>query len=82
MTPYEFGVKVSIATTLKEVLMVGCRSMLGNPYDGHALHETLEQVEILADNKPGMAIVGKSYRGVQVQGVQTLRSGQRRGVTL
>jgi IS5 family transposase len=34
-TPYEFGVKVSIVTTLKEGLVVGARSMPGNPYDGH-----------------------------------------------
>jgi transposase, IS5 family len=34
---YEFGVKVSIATTLKEGLVVGARSMPGNPYDGHTL---------------------------------------------
>ena len=80
-TPYEFGVKVSIATTLKEGLVVGCRSMPGNPYDGHTLDETLEQVEILADQRPGMAIVDKGYRGVQVQGMQILRSGQRRGIT-
>ena len=33
-TPYEFGVKVSIATTLKEGLVVGMRSMPGNPWDG------------------------------------------------
>ncbi len=46
-TPYEFGVKVSIATTLKEGLVVGMRSMPGNPYDGHTLAETLEQVGIL-----------------------------------
>ena len=31
-TPYEFGVKVSIATTLKQGLLVGMRSMPGNPY--------------------------------------------------
>ena len=79
--PYEFGVKVSIATTLKEGLVVGCRSMPGNPYDGHTLHETIEQVEILAEQRPSIAIVDKGYRGVQVQGVQILRSGQRRGVT-
>jgi len=30
-TPYEFGVKVSIATTLKEGLVVVMRSMPGNP---------------------------------------------------
>jgi len=80
-TPYEFGVKVTIATTLKEGLVVGMRSMPGNPYDGHTLGEALEQVEILADNRPGIAIVDKGYRGVQVQKVQILRSGQRRGIT-
>jgi IS5 family transposase len=35
--PYEFGVKVALASTLKEGLVVGCRSMPGNPYDGHTL---------------------------------------------
>ena len=29
--PYEFGVKVSITTTLKEGFVVGARSMPGNP---------------------------------------------------
>ena len=80
-TPYEFGVKVTIATTLKEGLVVGMRSMPGNPYDGHTLHETIEQGEILADKRPDIAMVDKGYRGVKVQGVQILRSGQRRGVT-
>ena len=80
-TPYEFGVKVTIATTLKEGLVLGMRSMPGNPYDGHTLGEALEQVEILADNRPGIAIVDKGYRGAQVEGVRILRSGQRRGIT-
>lgn len=55
-TPYEFGVKVSIATTLKEGLVVGMRSMPGNPYDGHTLAETIEQVGILADRAPTTVI--------------------------
>jgi IS5 family transposase len=82
-TPYEFGVKVSIATTLKEGLVVGMRSMPGNPYDGHTLAETLEQVGILTgtDKPPATAIVDKGYRGVEVEGVRILRSGQQRGVT-
>jgi len=80
-TPYEFGVKVSIATTLKEGLVVGMRSMPGNPYDGHTLEETLEQVAILADRKPTIAIVDKGYRGVEIEGVRILRSGQKRGIT-
>ena len=64
-TPYEFGVKVTIATTLKEGLVVGMRSMPGNPWDGHTLAETLEQVEILADTRPKIAIVDKGYQWVK-----------------
>jgi IS5 family transposase len=74
-------VKVTIATTLKKGLVVGMRSMPGNPWDGHTLDETIEQVSILADHKPSIAIVDKGYQGVTVDGVQILRSGQRRGVT-
>ena len=80
-TPYEFGVKVTIATTLKEGLVVGMRSMPGNPWDGHTLAETLEQVEILTDAKPKIAIVDKGYQGVKVDGVRILRSGQKHGLT-
>ena len=82
-TPYEFGVKVSIATTLKEGPVVGMRSIPGNPYDGHTLAETLEQVGILtgADKPPKTVIVDKGYQGVEVPGVRILRSGQKRGIT-
>ena len=80
-TPYEFGVKVSIVTTLKEGLVVGARSMPGNPYDGHTLYEALEQAEILSDVKPEMAFVDRGYRGVEIDGVQVWKSGQKRGVT-
>ena len=80
-TPYEFGVKVTIATTLKEGFVVGMRSMPGNPYDGHTLAETLEQVGILAERSPKTVIVDRGYRGVAIDGVQILRSGQKRGIT-
>jgi IS5 family transposase len=80
-TPYEFGAKVSLATTLKEGFVVGMRSMPGNPYDGHTLHETIEQVSILTEHKPTTAVVDKGYRGVDVEGVRILRSGQKRGIT-
>lgn len=75
--PYEFGVKVSIATTLNEGLVVGMRSMPGNPYDGHTLHEALEQASILTERRPKIAIVDKGYKGAAIDGVQILRSGQR-----
>lgn len=78
---YEFGVKVSVVTTLKEGLVVGARSMPGNPYDGHTLDEAIEQAEILSDVKPERVFVDRGYRGVELERVQIWRSGQRRGVT-
>jgi IS5 family transposase len=79
--PYEFGVKVTVATTHKEGLVVGMRSMPGNPYDGHTLPEAIEQVSILTDHRPKAVFVDKGYRGVDVAGVAIWRSGQKRGVT-
>ena len=67
-TPYEFGLKVSITTTHKEGLVVGMRSMPGNPYDGHTLAEALEQATILYDATPEVAIVDLGYKGVAVDG--------------
>jgi IS5 family transposase len=80
-TPYEFGVMVSNVTTVKEGLVIGARSMPGNPYDGHPFHETLEQTEILSEVKPLMGFVDRGYRGVEFAGVQVWKPGQRRGVT-
>ena len=72
---------MTLATTLKEGLVVGCRSMPGNPYDGHTLAQTLEQVGILTNHTPKTAIVDKGYRGIELPDVQILRSGQRKGIT-
>ena len=80
-TPYEFGVKVSITTTHKEGLVLGARSMPGNPYDGHTLHEALEQAEILSGVRPQIAVVDRGYRGVAVEGVKVYHPGLRKGIT-
>ena len=37
--PYEFGVKVGVASTFRGNLLVGALAFAGNPYDGHALNE-------------------------------------------
>jgi hypothetical protein len=71
--PYEFGVKVGIATTEKGNLIVGARAFPGNPYDGHTLAEQIEQATILMQDvkgapKPHTAIVDLGYRGVEVPG--------------
>jgi len=64
-TPYEFGVKVSVAVTAKEGLVVGMRSMPGNPYDGHTVDSQLEQVGILTGHMPKIVLADRGYRGVQ-----------------
>ena len=60
------------------------RSMPGNPYDGHTLHEALEQVGILADARPRRVFVDRGCRGHGVEpatGTAVYVSGQRRGMT-
>jgi IS5 family transposase len=79
--PYEFGVKVTVATTLKEGFVVGMRSMPGNPYDGHTLEEAIEQVSILAQRTPKTVIVDRGYQGAELEGIRILRSGQKRGIS-
>ena len=78
---YEFGCKVSIATTLDEGFVVGMRSFPGNPYDGHTLIPALEQVEILTDQRPNLAVVDRGYRGHGALKTRVLISGTRRGLT-
>jgi IS5 family transposase len=39
------------------------RSFPGNPYDGHSLKAALEQVAILTDQRPDLAVVDRGYRG-------------------
>jgi len=78
---YEFGTKVTVATSTEGGFVVGMRALPGNPYDGHALHEALEQVEILTDRRPDMAFVDRGYRGHGVETVKVFISGARRGVT-
>ena len=75
---YEFGTKVSVATTLDGGFVVGMRSLPGNPYDGHTLAEALEQVAILTDHPPKRVVVDRGYRGHGVSGPQLLISGTRR----
>lgn len=73
--PYEFGVKISITTTHKEGLVVGMRSMPGNPYDGHTLAEVLQQAAILCGATPKVAVVDRGDKGVAVDGVKIYHPG-------
>ncbi|WP_175981830.1 transposase [Burkholderia sp. BCC1630] len=79
--PYKFGVKETITTTHEEDLVVGARSMPGNPYDGHMLAEALEQAAIQSDIQPEIAIIDRGYKGVAIDGVTIYHPGLRRGIT-
>jgi IS5 family transposase len=78
---YEFGTKVSVATTLAGGFVVGMRSLPGNPYDGHTLPDALQQVETLTGCRPDLAVVDRGYRGHAVEGTTVLISGTRRRLT-
>jgi len=60
---YEFGNKVSVATTSKGNWVVGVQSLQGNPYDGHTLSNVIEQVEQLTGRTPGTVYCDAGYRG-------------------
>ena len=78
---YEFGVKVSIATTNRSNLVVGAMSLPGNPYDGHTLGSALQQVERLTRQRPERCYVDLGYRGHDVTDVEVFKARQKRGVT-
>jgi IS5 family transposase len=65
---YEFGCKVSVASTSRGNWIVGARALHGNPYDGHTLSGALQQVERLCGQKPQTAFVDLGYRGHGVEG--------------
>jgi transposase, IS5 family len=84
--PYEFGVKVSLAVTHKQGLMVGARSFPDNPFDGHILCAQMEQTTNLLQDlgrKPTHVIVDLGFRGVDADnpGVQIIHRGKYRSLT-
>ena len=64
---YEFGCKVSVAATSKGGWIIGALAYYNNPYDGHTLSKTLNQVERLS-KKPLHVFVDRGYRGHGCQG--------------
>lgn len=74
---YEFGCKVSVASTQKEGYVVGIRSFAGNPYDGHTLDEQLEQVEILTDVAARTVVVDLGYRGRHKTEAEIIHRGKK-----
>ena len=60
---YEFGCKVSVATTSRDNWIVGIEALHNNPFDGHTLKGALEQVERLVGWTVGNVYCDKGYKG-------------------
>jgi IS5 family transposase len=86
--PYEFGVKVSVATTLRHAkggqFVTHAKALPGNPYDGHTLATVVPDMEALVGNTLQRIFVDKGYRGHNAPPDYKFRvfiAGQRRRVT-
>jgi IS5 family transposase len=83
--PYEFGVKVSIATTNRRAkagrFVVHAKTLPGNPYDGHTLAEVITETEMVTGRKIERAYADTGYRGHDApKPLRVFLSGQKRGV--
>jgi len=82
---YEFGVKVSIATTNAAApggqFVLGARTLPGNPYDGHTLAAQIAQTEQITGVTIERAYVDRGYRGHDADKTRVFVSGQKRGIT-
>lgn len=83
--PWEFGVKVSIATTNRRCkggqFVLHAKALPGDPYDGHTLRQVIEETQALTGREIERAYVDKGYAGHDApKPLRVFRSGQKRGV--
>jgi IS5 family transposase len=86
--PYEFGVKVSVATPLHRCaggqFVAHVAALPGNPYDGHTLKTVIPAITEQIGVSLRRVIADAGYRGHNappVKGMQVFTAGQKRGVT-
>jgi IS5 family transposase len=86
--PYEFGVKVSVATTLAHAkggqFVTHVKALPGAPYDGHTLATVIPEMEALIGNTISRILADKGYRGHNAPPDYKFRvftSGQKRRMT-
>jgi IS5 family transposase len=86
--PYEFGVKVSLATTLRRSkggqFIAHAKTLPGNPYDGHTLATVIPEIETQIGASLARIVADRGYRGHNAPPDHRFKvyiSGQRRRVT-
>jgi IS5 family transposase len=86
--PYEFGVKVSVATTLNRSkggqFALHAKALPGNPYDGHTLATIIPEMERTLGAEIGRILADAGYRGHNAPPSHKFRiftAGQKRRMT-
>ena len=86
--PYEFGVKVSVATPVKRSaggqFVVSAKALPRNPYDGHTLAAVIPTVEATTGIEVMRILADAGYRGHNATAPHDIRvytTGQKRGMT-
>jgi IS5 family transposase len=86
--PYEFGVKVSVATPVKHSaggqFVAHVAALPGNPYDGHTLANIIPDMQALVGNVLDRVIADAGYRGHNAPPEHRFKvytAGQKRRVT-
>ena len=86
--PYEFGVKVSIATPLRRCkggqFVLHAKAMPGNPYDGHTLATVIPEIEKSVGAPLDKIVTDAGYRGHKAPKDRHFKvyvAGMKRGLT-
>jgi transposase, IS5 family len=86
--PYEFGVKVSLATTAAPSkggqFILHAEALPGNPYDGHTLKTVLPGIEAITGATLSRILADAGYKGhnaPEKHKFKVYTQGQKRGVT-
>ena len=65
---YEFGCKVSLGVTSKGGWVLAAQALEGNPYDGHTLQSTMDQLLSMSGKEPEHVYADMNYRGHDYEG--------------
>jgi len=86
--PYEFGVKVSLATTLSPSaggqFILHAKALPGNPYDGHTLESVIPDIEATTGAALSRILADAGYKGHNAPAgykFKVYTQAQKRGVT-
>src|ERR1700694_1617545 len=86
--PYEFGVKVSVATPVNRCkggqFVLHAKALPGNPYDGHTLAVVIPEIEASVGASLAKIIADAGYRGHNASKEKAFKvyvAGQKRGLS-